>query len=154
MLEFLLEWGYVGVFLGCFLAATVVPFASDALLVAMLLAGGNVWMTVACASAGNWLGGLTTYGIGRIGKWEWIEKWFRVKRETIEKQKTKVDRWGPLLALATWVPFVGDVFALVLGFYKAPFVQSAVYMLIGKTGRFVVWALLFLAFGQNLPWLA
>ena len=61
---------------------------------------------------------------------------------------------GPLLALATWVPFIGDVFAIVLGFYKAPFVQSAVYMLIGKTGRFVVWALLFLAFGQNLPWLA
>lgn len=154
MLEFLLEWGYLGIFLGCFLAATVVPFASDALLVGMLLAGGDVWLTVACASAGNWLGGLTTYGIGRIGKWEWIEKWFRVKRETIEKQKEKVDKWGPLLAFATWVPFIGDVFAIVLGFYKAPFVKSAVYMLIGKTGRFVVWALLFLAFGQNLPWLA
>ena len=67
MLEFLLEWGYLGIFIGCFLAATVVPFASDALLVGMLLAGGDVWMTVACASAGNWLGGLTTYGIGRIG---------------------------------------------------------------------------------------
>ena len=103
MLEFLLEWGYLGIFIGCFLAATVVPFASDALLVGMLLAGGDVWMTVACASAGNWLGGLTTYGIGRIGKWEWIEKWFRVKQETIEKQKVKVDKWGPLLALATWV---------------------------------------------------
>ena len=77
-----------------------------------------------------------------------------MKRETIEKQKYKVDRWGPLLALATWVPFIGDVFAIVLGFYKAPFVKSAVYMLIGKTARFVVWALLFLAFGQHLPWLA
>ena len=42
-----------------------------------------------CATAGNWLGGLTSYWIGRIGKWEWIEKWFRVKEETLLKQKSK-----------------------------------------------------------------
>lgn len=146
-MEFLLEWGYIGVFIGCFLAATVVPFASDALLVGMLLAGGDVWLTVAWASAGNWLGGLTTYGIGHLGSWKWIEKHFKVKIETMVKQKAKVDKWGPPLALLTWIPFVGDLFALVLGFYKVNFAKSAAYMLIGKTFRFVAWAVLYITVG-------
>ena len=142
MLEFLLEWGYLDIFIGCFLAATVVPFASDALLVGMLLAGGDVWMTVACASAGNWLGGLTTYGIGRIGKWEWIEKWFKVQPEKLEQQKEKVDRYGIWLALLAWVPIVGDLITLALGFYKARPFGTMVLLLVGKFLRFLVWNLL------------
>ena len=59
-MEALLEYGYIGLFLGSFLAATVVPFSSDVLLVGMLLAGGDPVITVAVATLGNWLGGLTS----------------------------------------------------------------------------------------------
>ncbi|MBE6202697.1 MAG: DedA family protein [Rikenellaceae bacterium] len=141
-MEALLEYGYIGLFIGSFLAATVVPFSSDVLLVGMLLAGGDPIITVAVATIGNWLGGLTSYWLGWLGKTEWLERWFRVKRETIERHKAKVERWGAWLALLTWTPFVGDVFAIVLGFYKAPFWPSALWMFVGKCGRFIVWALL------------
>ena len=59
-MESLLDYGYLGLFLGSFLAATVFPFSSDVLLVGMLLAGGNPVVTVVVATAGNWLGGLTS----------------------------------------------------------------------------------------------
>ena len=93
-LEFLLDLGYVGLFIGTFIAATVVPFSSDFLIVGILIAGGDPLISWICATAGNWLGGLTSYWIGRIGKWEWIEKWFRVKEETLLKQKSKIDKYG------------------------------------------------------------
>lgn len=143
-MEWLLNLGYFGLFVGSFVAATVVPFSSDVLLVGMLAAGGNIWLSVAVATLGNWLGGLTSYGLGWLGKWEWIERYMKVKHETLIKRKDKIDRFGAWLALLTWLPFVGDVFAIALGFYKVDFRKSALLMLIGKGARFVGWALLFI----------
>lgn len=144
-MEWLLDLGYVGLFVGAFVAATVVPFSSDVLLVGMLVAGGNLWGCVAVATAGNWLGGLTSYWLGWLGRWEWIERYLGVKHETLIKHREKVDRYGAWLALMTWLPFVGDVFAVALGFYRVDFKKSAILMLIGKGLRFVMWAQLYVA---------
>lgn len=142
-MENLIEYGYLGLFLGSFLAATIFPFSSDVLLVAMLAAGGDAFTTIAVATAGNWLGGLTSYGIGYLGKTEWLERWFRIKPETVYRYKERVAKWGAWLALLTWVPFIGDVFAVVLGFFKARFWPSAWFMLIGKCLRFIAWAVIY-----------
>ena len=144
-MDWLMDLGYWGLFLGSFLAATVVPFSADVLVIGMLVAGGAPWATIAIATIGNFLGGLTSYGVGRIGKWEWIIK-FGVKPETLEKQKAKVDKYGSWAALLSWVPFIGDVIAVALGFYRAKFLPSALFMLIGKAGRFVVWYLIYTLF--------
>ncbi|MBQ2365476.1 MAG: DedA family protein [Alistipes sp.] len=145
-MEALLDYGYIGLFLGSFLAATVVPFSSDILLVGMLIAGGEPITTVTVATIGNWLGGLTSYWIGWLGKLEWLERWFKVKPATIERHKATVHRWGVWLALMTWLPIVGDIFAIVLGFYKVKFLPSALWMLVGKCARFVMWALIYFYF--------
>lgn len=142
-MENLLEYGYFGLFLGAFLAATIFPFSSDVLLVAMLAAGGDVFVTITVATAGNWLGGLTSYGVGYLGKTEWLERWFRIKPETVYRYKERVAKYGAWLALLTWVPFVGDVFAVVLGFFKARFWPSAWFMLLGKGLRFIAWAVIY-----------
>ncbi|MBQ2992590.1 MAG: DedA family protein [Alistipes sp.] len=144
-MEYLMEFGLLGLFLGSFLAATVVPMSADVLLVGMLVAGGSPWMTIAVATLGNWLGGLTSYGIGRAGRWEWIER-LHVKRESLERQRSRIERYGAAVALLTWVPFVGDVFAVALGFYRVRFVPMAFWMLLGKCGRFVTWYLIYLLF--------
>lgn len=150
-LEWLLDLGYVGLFIGSFIAATIFPFSSDFLIIGILMAGGNPLISWASATAGNWLGGLTSYWVGRIGKWEWIEKWFRVKEETLLKQKSRIDKYGSLLAFLTWLPFVGDIFAIGLGFYKLPFGRCALFMLIGKGVRFAFWLVLFYFFRDILP---
>ncbi|MBQ9137854.1 MAG: DedA family protein [Alistipes sp.] len=138
MLDFLLEYGLIGLFIGSFLAATIVPFSADVLLVGMLVAGADPVAAIAVATAGNWLGGATSYGIGRAGKWEWIER-LHVKRESLERQKQRIERFGAPIALLTWVPFVGDVFAVALGFYRVRFIPAMFWMLIGKAARFICW---------------
>ncbi len=142
-MEWLVEYGYIGLFIGAFLAATVIPFSSDVLLVALLAAGGDPYIAVPIATVGNWLGGLTSYWLGWLGRWEWIEKWLGVKREKLERQKSRINRYGSLMALMTWLPIVGDVLAVALGFYRIDFKRSALYMLIGKCARFVAWAVIY-----------
>lgn len=78
--------GLLGLFIGTFLAATILPFSSDALYIAVLAATKDPIGCLAVGTVGNWLGSVVTYWIGWIGRWEWIEKWFKVKRETLEKQ--------------------------------------------------------------------
>lgn len=144
-MEWLLDLGYFGLFVGSFLAATVVPFSADVLLVGMLVAGGTPLLTLTVATLGNWLGGLTSYAVGRAGKWEWIER-LHVSHESLEKQKARIDRYGAIVALLTWVPFVGDIFAVALGFYRVKVVPMALWMLVGKCGRFVTWYLIYIIF--------
>lgn len=143
-MESLESLGLFGLFLGNLLAATVVPFSSDALYIASLKLMGQPLACFLTASAGNWIGGMITYGMGYAGRTEWLERWFRVKPETIERQKRHLEKYGVWMALITWVPVIGDVVALALGFYKVKPLWSAILMLIGKAGRFAVWTLLLL----------
>lgn len=143
-----MELGYIGLFIGCFLAATVIPFSAEILLVGMLLAGGNPLVTFCVATLGNSLGSLTSYGLGYMGKWEWIEKYLHVSREKLEKQKSKIDKYGILLAMLVWLPFIGDVFAIGLGFYRLNFVKCVIFIFLGKAIRFGVWTILYVAYGQ------
>lgn len=138
------ELGLLGLFLGTFLAATVVPFSSDALYVGALLAGTSPVATLIVGTLGNWLGGVTTYFLGRLAKWEWLEKWFKVTPEKLQKQKNFIDKYGIWVALLSWVPIIGDVINLALGFYKTPWLPTLILLLIGKFGRFAIWSLIIL----------
>lgn len=149
-MEFLQEWGYIGLFLGTFMAATIIPFSSEILVTGILVAGGDYIATFIISTAGNWLGGLTSYWLGYLGKWEWIEKWLRISKDKLERQQHRIERYGPLLAFCCWFPFVGDIFALGLGFYKLNFPKCAVYMLIGKAARFGLWIAAYGFFGDKI----
>ncbi len=135
--------GLWGLFIGAFLAATVVPFSSDALYLAVLIATKDPVGCFVMGTLGNWLGGITTYWIGRIGQWRWIEKWFNVKHETLEKQRENVNKYGIWLALLSWIPLIGDVIVLALGFYKSKPLWTILLLLVGKAGRFLAWNLIY-----------
>ena len=149
-MEWLASLGYLGLFIGSFLAATVIPFSADFLLIGSLMAGGDPGISFITATTGNWLGSLTSYWLGRIGKWEWIEKWFKVSEEKLLRQKSRIDRYGSLLAFLAWLPFIGDIFAIALGFYKVPFFKCCVFILMGKAARFLAWIFLFEHFGEKI----
>ncbi len=131
--------GLLGLFIGTFLAATILPFSADALYIAVLAAVGDARSCLIVGTLGNWLGSVLTYWIGWIGKWEWIEKWFKVKPEKMEKQKVLLDKYGVWLALLAWVPIIGDVFAISLGFFKVKPFWTIVLLLLGKGIRFWIW---------------
>lgn len=131
--------GLLGLFIGTFLAATIFPFSSDALYIAVLLSTKNSVGCLVFGTLGNWFGSVTTYELGRLAKWEWIERHFKVNESTLLKQKRLIDKYGVWIALVSWIPIVGDVIALSLGFYKSPAVWTVILLLVGKFTRFLVW---------------
>ena len=63
-------WGLWGLFISTFLAATVVPFSADVLFITMLQMSSQPWACLIVASLGNWLGCMTTFGLGWLGRWD------------------------------------------------------------------------------------
>ena len=140
-MESFAEWGYLGLFFASFLAATIIPFlSSEALLSLMIVNQYNLGTVLLVATIGNWLGGLSCYYIGWIGKWDLIEKHLKIKASTLEKLKPNVDRWGAPLAFFCWIPIIGDPLAVGLGLSKTNPISVALWILIGKGIRYLVWA--------------
>ncbi|WP_089941790.1 YqaA family protein [Candidatus Entotheonella palauensis] len=129
---------YAGLFASSFLAATLLPFSSEALLVALLLTEHSPMYCVITATLGNGLGGMSSYGLGYLGNMAWIERYLRIEAERIERARTHIARFGSLLAFLSWLPVVGDVIAVALGFFKVRPVGVAIYMFAGKALRYIL----------------
>ena len=138
-MDFLTEWGLFGLFVSSFLSATIIPFSSELVLSFMILNGFDIYLTILISTVGNWLGGLSSYLIGRLGKWTVIEKYFRVDKNKVFNFKLKVDRWGSVLAFFSWLPIIGDVIAVSLGFFRTNFILVLIWMLFGKILRYIIW---------------
>lgn len=139
-----IELGYLGMFVSSFLAATVLPLGSEVVFVALLASGYNPFVLTFTASAGNTLGGMLTYYIGRLGQWEWIEKWFHISHAKVEGHMQGAQKYGWLYAFFTWLPGVGDIMAIAIGFARVHPITAFIWMALGKTLRFGVIAYLYL----------
>lgn len=132
---------YVALFFSTFLSATLIPIGSAPVVALMIQQGYNVQTCLIVATLGNTLGGMTNYVIGLMGKLEWAEKYLKIKREKIYKFQYKVQKYGHLISLFTWLPVIGDPLSLALGYFRIPWFLVFVFMLIGKYLRYLVWAL-------------
>ena len=138
-MEELATYGYFGLFLASFLAATILPISSEVVLSILLGYGFNPATCLVCVSIGNTLGGMTCYWIGLLGKIEWMEKYLKIKYEKVEKMQHWMQNKGSVLALFTFLPVVGDVIAVALGFMRSNALYVLLFMFIGKTIRYIVW---------------
>ncbi len=130
---------YLGLFLTAFLAATIVPFSSEALLVAMQVSGGfPVAGLLVAASLGNTLGAVANWGLGRFCLHWQDRKWFPVKRRELERASAWFNRYGIWSLLLAWVPIIGDPITLAAGVLKTRFLPFLLLVAISKTGRYAV----------------
>lgn len=132
--------GYAALFMASFLAATIIPFSSEAVLSASIYGGYNTILCLVFATAGNWLGGLTSYFLGYFGKQSLIDKYLKIKPQKIERFKIKIKGNEQWIAFFCWTPFIGDVLALALGLLRVNIINVAFGMLVGKATRYIVWA--------------
>ena len=135
MFEF--EIGYWGLFISSFLAATIIPVTSEALLILMLSMGYDPLISLTSATIGNTLGGWLNYIIGRMGNPYWL-KVFGATLERINKWKNKVNKYGSWMALFSWLPFIGDVLGIALGFFRARILPTFLFIFIGKFLRYLL----------------
>ena len=137
-LQLLTEWGYVGMFISAFLAGTILPFSSEAVLLACVGLGLDpVWSTIS-TTAGNALGGITCYWIGHLGKIEWIEKYLRVDKKQMARAERFIRGRGSWMALFSFLPVIGDAILIVLGWMRANVWIVALSMTIGKLARYAI----------------
>ena len=141
-MEYFQELGYLGLFISSFLSATLIPLSPEIVLSVLIAKGFNIPLSIIIATLGNWFGSIFTYFIGRIGDWRKIEKYFKIKKERVFNFKIKIDRYGSFIAFFSWMPFLGDILALSLGFFKVNFTKVSLWMLFGKTIRFIVVSIL------------
>lgn len=130
---------YGGLFWAALLAATVFPFQSEAVLFGLLLTGKySWWILVLVATAGNTLGSLINWFIGRNIAYLEQYTWFPIKRTTIEKAEAWYKRYGKWSLLLSWAPFIGDPLTLVAGFLRERFAVFIVLVFLAKLGRYLV----------------
>lgn len=129
--------GLWGLFVSAFVSSTLFPGGSEVVLA--LLARNpsySSWELVLVASLGNTLGGMTTWGLGRLLAWRLPHETLR--RESYQRAVERVRKWGTPSLLLSWVPVIGDPLCFAAGWLRvSPFVAVA-FIGVGKLLRYLV----------------
>lgn len=137
-MEYWQELGLIGLFVSSFLSATVIPFSSELVFICCIDQGFNPWWVIFLASTGNVLGGMSSYFLGRLKLWKYLSKFFGVKEEQVLEKTERYQKWGSISASLTWLPIIGDVIAVVLGYLRMPWLPVTLWMSLGKTLRYLI----------------
>lgn len=159
--------GLSAIFLVGAVAATLLPLGSEPIVFAYVRAQPDMlWAAIAAATAGNTLGGVITYAMGR-GARTGYERWQAGRPDTPATASPDsgpqavnthapphgatpvkdrwhghaervLTRWGPAAMLLAWLPVVGDPLCAVAGWLRFRFWPSLVFMAIGKGVRYIV----------------
>ncbi|MEO5676117.1 MAG: DedA family protein [Usitatibacter sp.] len=122
------DTGLAALFAAAFVSATVLPANSELVLVAVLKASpGSAAAAIALATLGNTLGGLTTYGIGRL---------LPSREQAAPRVVAAVRKYGAAALLLAWVPLVGDGLCAAAGWLRVPVWAAAAAMAVGKAARY------------------
>lgn len=91
----------------------------------------QLWTALGVATLGNTLGGMSSYLLGRL-----------IPQTKPLKGLPTVQRWGSPVLLMSWVPLLGDPLCVAAGWLRLNPWQAALFMAIGKLGRYWVIAAL------------
>ena len=138
LIQLLIDWGYAGLFISALLAGSIVPFSSELVMIALVKVGLSPAICVLAATLGNTAGGMTCYYMGRLGKTDWIEKYFKIKKKKIDKMHRFLQGKGALMAFFAFLPFVGEAIAIALGFMRSNVTLTVFSMFVGKLIRYIV----------------
>lgn len=126
-----------GLFTSAFLAATMLPVVSEAVLAGLLIdRADQVWLLVAVASAGNILGAMVNWVLGRFFSDLRDRKWFPVSAKQYDRAVAWYQRWGYWSLLLAWAPFIGDPLTVIAGVLRCKLLPFVVFVTIGKVARY------------------
>ena len=136
---------YLGLFLAAFAAATLLPMQSEAALAAMLVSELYLPVAlVAVATAGNVLGSVVNWFLGRGVEHFKHKRWFPIRESKLEKAQVFYQRYGYWSLLLSWVPIIGDPITWVAGVMREPLWRFTLLVTLAKGGRYLLLTLLVL----------
>lgn len=117
-----------GLFISSFLAATLLPGGSEAVLFGVLKLHPELfWPALLVGTLGNTLGGMVTFGMG----------WMLPQTQQL-KHVEKVRHYGTPALMLAWVPLVGDALCLAAGWLRLNWWKAALFIAVGKFARYWV----------------
>lgn len=137
MPNFIDEWGLWGLFISSFISSTLFPGGSEAILAALQFnKAHNALTLLVIATAGNTLGGLTSWLIGMLVARRWPTQ------ELLKPEHQRAANWlekhGSPLLLLSWLPIIGDPLCVSAGWLKIKFWPALFFIAIGKAARYGV----------------
>jgi membrane protein YqaA with SNARE-associated domain len=144
-IDFLISYGYAGMFISAFIAGSFLPFTSEAVMAGLVAAGLEPLPLLIYGTIGNWAGSMLNYGIGHLGKMEWIERYLHVSKENLDKAHKFLGNKGAWMGFFSFMPVIGTAICIALGLMRANPVITAISVFFGKVLRYV-----FVAYGAAM----
>ena len=126
-----------GLFVVAFGAATVLPFQSEIVFVALQVRGDiSVFWIVLVASVGNILGSGLNYALGRYIERFRGRRWFPVTQEQLDRARIWYQKYGVWSLLVSWLP-LGDALTVIAGVMRTNVWLFYALVTIAKTLRYI-----------------
>lgn len=137
-----MEADLFGLFVSSLISSTLLPGGSEAYL-AWLISDGEIsaWVLIAVATIGNTLGGVITYGMGRLVAMRYPFK--LLDKNKHQRAKRWFEKMGSSVLLLSWLPVVGDPLCFVAGWLKVNAIAGIFFIVLGKAIRYMLIAGLF-----------
>lgn len=134
---------YLTLAASAFIAATIFPLQSEAVLVGLILTGDYpVWALVLVASVANTAGSVVNWALGRLIHRYRDRRWFPASPEALARAEGWYRRWGHWSLMLSWAPIIGDPLTVVAGVLREPLWRFVLLVSLAKTGRYVTLALI------------
>lgn len=126
-----------GLFVSAFISSTLLPGGSEAVL-AVLSSDPihNPLLLLGVATVGNTLGGMTSWGIGRVIQWRFPGR--GLDKPEHARALERIRNWGSPVLLLSWLPIVGDPLCVAAGWLRIHWLVSLIYIALGKAARYAV----------------
>ncbi len=133
---------YITLFAVSFLAATLLPLGSEALLVYDISQNYSLVLLWSFATVGNTLGSMVNYWLGLKGE-AYLEKKGHLSVKKMEKVRGLFAKYGGWTLLLSWVPLIGDPLTFIAGVLRYNFKWFALIVFVAKGLRYAI--IIFLA---------
>lgn len=130
--------GYLGLFVISFVAATLAPLGSELFVTAMVAGGYDQWGVLLVATAGNSLGSLCNYYVGKWGGDFLFSRWIHLAPAKLARAQQLYERWGAPALFFAWAPVIGDALTLVSGTLRLNLLSFCFWVVLGKALRYLV----------------
>ena len=129
---------YLSLFFTAFIAATLLPTASEGLLLFLGTDGHNVVLLWFSATLGNTLGSCVNWWLGKeLQRFE-DRKWFFLSKAQLNHAQVRFNRYGQISLLFAWLPVIGDPLTFIAGVMRVPFRRFVLLVAVGKAFRYAI----------------
>lgn len=137
LVDFFKDYGYWGMGVVAFFSGSIVPVASEVLLLFFLNLGLDALGLTAVATLGNTIGGVTCFFMGYLADKKTLRRVFNIPEKRMDRADAMIQKYGYWTAALSFVPFIGEALLVALGVMRVNVYKVVVVMAIGKFLRYL-----------------